>query len=108
MNIAKIHKRHRQQARAVAEIRNRGGQVVVDENHPGDSAVAVNLHAAQVSEPELAHLTGLTQLQAVVFPFAGVGDAALAYLKGLTELQFLDLSGAKVTDAGLECLAGLT
>ncbi len=61
-----------------------------------------------VTDADLEHLQGLSQLQRLGLEGTGVTDAGLDHLKGLTQLQVLLLNGTKVTDAGLEHLKGLS
>ena len=67
--------------------------------------VEVTLDNTQVTDVELRHLKGLTQLEDLYLAnthvtIKGVGE--------LQQLQGLSLAGTKVTDAGLEHLEGLT
>ena len=60
-----------------------------------------------VSDADLAHLKGLTNLRKLVLDRCG-SDAGLAHLKGLTSLRELSLFQASVSDVGLAHLKGLT
>ncbi len=67
-----------------------------------------NLLLGNVSDAGLAHLKGLTELKGLKLGGTQVTDAGLAHLKGLTKLEVLQLGAAQVTDAGLAHLKGLT
>ena len=67
----------------------------------------LNLHGTQVTDAGLERLKGLTQLQELYLDGTQVTDAGLERLKGLTQLQELYLDGTKVTGVGLEYLKGL-
>ena len=54
-----------------------------------------------VTDAGLAHLAGLSQLQALSLRGTPVTDAGLVHLKGLSRLKDLDLVNTQVTDAGL-------
>ncbi len=69
---------------------------------------SVELNDSSVTDADLAHLAGLTNLQVLYLDNTQVTDAGLAHLTGLTNLQVLDLDNTQVTDAGLAHLAGLT
>ena len=68
----------------------------------------LNLNATKISDAGLEHLKGLTQLQVLHLDDTNVSDAGLEYLNGLTRLQELYLGGTNVTDGGLKYLKGLT
>lgn len=97
-----------EQAKALAEIENLGGKVVIDKESPDKAVLAVDLRKTKVTDAGLEHLTGLTKLQLLKLGSTKVTDAGLEHLRGLTNLQSLVLCGTKVTDAGLEHLKGLT
>ena len=62
----------------------------------------------EVTDADMEHLKGMTNLRKLDLKFTDVTDAGLVHLKGLTKLQTLNLYGTKITDAGLEHLKGLT
>ena len=68
----------------------------------------VDLGNTQVTDAQLEHLKGLSNLQALVLDRTQVTDAGLEHLKGLTNLQTLSLRNCRITGAGLEHLKGLT
>jgi hypothetical protein len=72
-----------------------------------DEVRVVQLTGTQVTDADLAHLHGLTGLQALTLSSTRVTDIGLAHLHGLTGLQVLNLDGSHVTDAGLAHLNGL-
>ncbi|MDP9375272.1 MAG: hypothetical protein M3Q65_23045 [Chloroflexota bacterium] len=70
-----------------------------------------DLHGPDLGQPwvgdaDVAHLAGLTGLQALSLATTGVTDAGLAALRRLTDLEELDLAGIRLTDLGLRHLAG--
>ena len=97
-----------EQGKAVAEIERLGGCVEFDEESPQRPVIRVFLATGHVTDADLEHLKGLTQLRELYLEGAKVTDAGLEHLERLTQLQVLDLSGTAVTDAGLEHLRGLT
>jgi hypothetical protein len=72
------------------------------------SANVVTLTGTKVTDAELEHLKGLSQLQELYLLCTKVTDAGMERLTGLSQLQWLWLGGTKVTDAGLEHLKGLS
>jgi hypothetical protein len=114
------------QRRAVAAIEPLGGSVTYAPAQAADQASPITFlrrwlpmdyfHAvtlvafsnAKDTDAGLAHLQGLTGLQAIDLSGTRVTDVGLAHLQGLTGLQALWLNGTKVTDAGLDHLQGLT
>ncbi len=67
----------------------------------------LELSSTQVSDAGLVHLKDLTKLQALTLADTQVSDAGLAHLQGLSDLYQLDLSGTQVTDHGLQYLKRL-
>ena len=61
-----------------------------------------------VTDAELEHLSGLTNIQSLGLDSSQITDSGLGNLKGLTRLETLVLSGNQITDAGLENVKGLT
>ena len=59
----------------------------------------VSLVDTQVTDVELVHLAGLTELDQLYLMNTKITDAGLVHLKGLTNLQSLDLEHAPVTGA---------
>jgi Leucine Rich repeat len=72
------------------------------------TVIQANLTGSSMTDAELSHLEGLTDLQLLYLPDTKVGDAGLAHLKGMSRLTMLILWKTKVGDAGLSNLAGLT
>ena len=118
-----------EQLRAVREISEMGGSVVIDESRPDKPVVSVNLVSEKVSDAGLECLEDLHELQSLdlsaphkLVPLRGIGPqplnvewlptgftgAGLRHIKGLTNLKSLDLTGTTVDDAGLENIEGLT
>ena len=96
------------QAKAIADIKQLGGTVTLDEKSPGKPVISVDLHGTKVTDAGLENLQDLPQLQSLVLFNTQITDAGLAHLKGLTKLRGLSLDTTKVTDAGLIHLKGLT
>lgn len=61
----------------------------------------------QVTDSELDHLNGLSQLESLSLNGTCVTDAGLEHLKRFPQLYWLSLDGTQVTDAGLKHLEGL-
>ncbi len=64
--------------------------------------------SAFVSDAELAHLKGLTNLSYLCLGGNRISDAGLAHLKSLTTLERLSIGSSRVSDAGLAHLEALT
>ncbi len=110
----------REQKDAVEEIEKLGGQV--GSSQPSERASLrgllgddlfrqvdlVTLIATPVTDADLEHLKGLSQLQWLNLGSTQVTDAGLAHIAGLTQLRELYLQSTQITDAGLAQLAGLT
>jgi len=94
------------QAKSIAEIKRLGGKVALDEKTPGKPVIEVDLWDTNVTDTELEHLKGLTQLWNLWLDDTQVTDRGLRHLKGLKKLEDLHLQGTKVSDAGLEHLQG--
>jgi hypothetical protein len=67
----------------------------------------VDLGQISVDDAEVAHLLGLTGLQALLLGQAALTDLGLSYVARLRHLSVLDLSGTQISDAGLVHLAAL-
>ena len=93
---------------AVNKITKLGGSFPYDESSPRRPIDSVAFYNTKVTDAELVHLQGLTQLRTLFLDDTGVTDAGMERLQGFTQLQKLGLSGTPVTDAGLEHLRGLT
>ena len=69
----------------------------------------VDLHGTEITDAEIAHLSGLANLKWLSLSGTKVSDAGLVHLRGLANLHYLALFGTKkVTDTGLEHLSNLT
>lgn len=105
---------------ALVEVRYEWGRVVLMKND-GPSLTDAELehlkgltnlqclilNSPQVSDAGLKHLKGL-KLKRLDLIYCDISDAGLEHLKELTSLQNLDLRLTRITDAGLERLNGLT
>ena len=60
-----------------------------------------------ITDADLVHLKGLTELETLVLKDTAITDTGLKHLTGLTQLRFLDLSGTSITDDGLRHLMNL-
>ena len=127
--------RAREQRQGVEAIRKLGGSVYYDYHYdssgalilgtdskpPGPSwlrrilgddffadVVGVFLGRTQVTDADLEHLKGFSQLRNLALSGTGVTDAGLEQLQGLSQLRALWLDGTRVTDAGLEHLKALS
>ena len=69
---------------------------------------SLSLSYASITDAELGHLKGLSNLENLWLERTNVTDAGLVHLKGLTKLETLNLDGTKITDAGLAHLKGVT
>jgi hypothetical protein len=87
------------EAKAIAEIKNLGGGVEVDENRP-DKPVTIDLRGSRATDAGLENLKALSRLQTLNLLRTNITDAGLEHLTGLTELRYLGLSNTKVTAAG--------
>jgi len=67
----------------------------------------VALNNANVTDSDMAHLRGLSQLEDLDLGNTQIADAGLVNLEGLDRLERLDLFKTRVTDAGLEHLKSL-
>ena len=68
----------------------------------------MSLFRIKLTDDDLVHLAGFSELQKLDCNGTAVSDAGLVHLKGLTSLQDLDLMQTKVTDTGLANLKELT
>ena len=69
--------------------------------------VAVYNLPPKVTDADLAHVAGMTELKSLGLQNTQVTDAGLVHLARLAKLKTLSLDGTQVTDAGLAHLAGL-
>jgi serine/threonine protein kinase len=82
---------------------------LLDDDFSVDAA-KISLRQKNVSDADLAELSGMSNLEALDLEGTPITDAGLAYLSRLSHLRRLDLSGTSVTDRGLgrlESLSGL-
>ena len=75
------------QAAAIAEIEKRGGRVTLDENSPGRPVFSVDFHSLPITDADLKHVEGLTQLKYLNLSFTQVTDAGLERLQGLSQTR---------------------
>lgn len=61
----------------------------------------------EVTNAGFAHLKGLTQLQGLFLPGAGIDDAGIAHLRALAKLQTLGLAQSYLGDASCAWIGGL-
>jgi hypothetical protein len=66
-----------------------------------EGSAELDLYDTKVTDAELTHLKGHTNLQKLNVGNTQVSDAGLVYLKELTKLQNLDLQNTQITNAGL-------
>lgn len=107
---------------AMAEVEKHGGKTetviirpfwVPDVVHNDKLALfkkvkMISLNDTDVSDAELEHLTGLSNLEFLRLDNTQVGDEGLEYLGGLTKIQRLWLDNTQVGDAGVEQLRAMT
>lgn len=114
---------HREQ-KAIEKIEEWGGQVATKEEYPEwlqriagedrlkDSRLAmradtVRLSGQEITNAEIAQLTGLSRLRGLDLRRTALTDAGLVHLRGLTSLKYLILDRTEVTDDGLAHLSRL-
>jgi len=68
----------------------------------------LRLDGMNITDAGLARLGRLTQLRGLTLGGTQLTDRGLAHLRNLTELDFLNLGDTKIGDEGLAHLAGLT
>jgi hypothetical protein len=64
----------------------------------------VGLSNTKVTDTDMGHLTGLSQLEDLDLGHTQVTDAGLVNLRGLYKIERLNLNDTRVTDVGLEHL----
>jgi hypothetical protein len=114
--LAVTMQNQRKQKAAAEAIEKAGGEVVSEPTWLGkllrdDSLVRViyvDLRHTEVTDADLAHLQGLSQLQDLRLSNTKITDAGLVHLQGLSQLQELGLDSTKITDAGLVHFQGLS
>ena len=87
---------------AIKAIEKLGGKVGYDDKKK--EVVRVDLNRSQVTDADLGHLKGFTELQVLDLYDTMIGDAGLEHLKGLTKLRFLMLKQTNATQAGVKKL----
>ena len=114
--------RYEQQQAAIAEIERLGGTVEIEDGGPEwlrgmagdermkvfDRVVSVRLLWTEITDDDLRHVSGLTNLQDLGLDNTQITDDGLRHLSGLTKLERLDLAFGQITDDGLKHLSGLT
>ena len=68
----------------------------------------LSIYNTQVTDANLAHLTGLTTLRSLNLSGTRITSKGLEHLQPLTMLEWLNLSNTQVDDSGLVYLTGLT
>lgn len=90
----------------------RSGAVI--KRNPQGQVIVLLLESTRLTDDELAHVSGLTNLEHLVLspPMARetnrVTNRGLVHIKSLRHLLRLDLGGTQITDAGLVQIEGLT
>jgi len=69
---------------------------------------SVHLMGTAISDQELKHLSGLTNLEQLFLSYTQISDKGLKHLSGLTNLSWLWLTNTHVSDEGLKHLSGIT
>ena len=87
---------------AIKAIEKLGGKVGYDDKKK--VIVKVDLNRSQVTDADLAHLKGFTELQVLDLYDTTIGDAGLEHLTGLKKLNFLMLKRTNATEAGIKKL----
>ncbi len=85
-----------------AVIEKRGGRVQYDDNNK--EMLMIDLISTEVTDAELEHLKGLTNLQTLYLTNNQITDAGLEHLKGLTKLETLYLNNPQITDEAVKKL----
>ncbi len=112
---------YRQKA-AKAMIKRVGGEFRTEKGGPGwlrrqigdermtllDVVEGAQLRGKNVTDPDVAHLRGLTSLHFLALGRTQITDTGVACLRGLNGLQGLGFDGTQITDVGLLHLRGLT
>ncbi len=112
---------HREQV-AIRELRRLGGWVGTDEGGPDwlrglvgdewmvgfDRVTAVTFYDEPISDDNLKHLSGLTNLQSVYLVNTQVSDDGVKHLSGLTNLRVLWFVNTQISDHGVKHLSKLT
>ena len=96
-----------QQDKAIAEIRNRGGVVEVDEQSPDRPAISVQMLGCRFKDEDLIWIASLPKLRTVGLGHS-ITDAGLVYVAGLKQVETLTLVGAPLKGSGLANLSGMT
>jgi hypothetical protein len=73
-----------------------------------DHVTKLTLQGDTITDADLAHLVGFTNLESLHLHSTQITGTGLAHLHGLTNLRTLNLSGSQITDDGLKHIAGLT
>jgi hypothetical protein len=91
-------------AALLADITRWGGQIEFDSE---GGAIAIDLHAASISDADLERLATLPHLQRLHLKGAEITDASMPALARLSGLTILDLDTVAVTDEGVHTLTAL-
>ena len=86
---------------AVAALKKLGARIKQDDH---GEVVEISIASTKITDTDLVHLKGLTNLQSLVIGIglqSQVSDAGLVHLKGLANLEVLHLAATQITDAGI-------
>ena len=67
----------------------------------------LDLSYTKITDKELKHLSGLTDLRHLDLSYTKITDKELKHLSGLTNLRTLNLGEIEITDKGLQYLSKL-
>jgi hypothetical protein len=73
----------------------------------GNEVIEVNANRTQITDNNLAQISGFSQLTDLSLEETSVGDAGLARLRNLQSLEWLNLYRTRIGDDGLKELKGL-
>jgi Leucine-rich repeat (LRR) protein len=93
--------------RHLAALRKLGGGVFTTGTGSDEHVVSVRFVNKPITDEDLKHVEGLSDLKGLEIPGTPITDAGLASVAGLTDLTLLDVSRTRITDAGLTHLQGL-
>jgi Leucine-rich repeat (LRR) protein len=91
----------------IEALRKLGGGVFPANAGSDQPVLSVRLLNKPITDEDLKHVEGFTELQTLEIHGTPITDQGLASVKGLTNLTLLDLSKARISDAGLANLQDL-
>src|ERR1043165_8458769 len=97
-----------EQEAAIAAIKMMKGRVEVDAQRPGKPVIQVHLYAGKTAGIGLAPLAKLPDIEWIGLHLRDITEADLEHLKGLTQLRPLGLADIRLSDAGLKRIEGIT